>query len=484
MVDEQSLDLGIESRLDLEIGCGIGLGNFRIGIIQTDRRLDAGELLQKPGSAVIRRDLVQQFDIGGFAAADLSGVETDAPEIRLDSLEQDSRAGRIGQGDDQRSHWPFRLFPATDMVSGKGDPVLHRHAGPVRIGVDPLDIERFWNDLEPALPGADAGKRCQQRRAIDRHGENFTVCRHGPETLGAHEPQAKEAGNRIQPQVAAADIRRADQRQMMIFAIEHDLGAAGPIASDGDRGGFAAQRYPAVVLLFRFLLILRQLFELAELDAIFLVEQPHRTRTVPRPEQAHFRLGQQLQEIGMRRVQLDLDHPAGHRDDFVHGRHIIAQAAVAQFREALVQQPRHAFGGDLATVVPLRIEQPENIAEAVVGDNPAGGEGRDHAAFLVEPDQTLGDRCAHGRGSEIQAVADRIDPGIPVLDHGNAHLVLVAGIAAGAKGGECKGRRDAVQPESGTENHQGLIRRVRLGCTLEILSSQPAMRLATRLRVT
>ena len=318
------------------------------------------------------------------------------------------------------------------MVSGKGDPVLHRHAGPVRIGVDPLDIERFGNDLEPALPSADAGKRCQQRRAIDRHGENFTVCRHGPETLGAHEPQAKEAGNRIQPQVAAADIRRADQGQMMIFAIEHDLGAAGPIASDGDRGG----------------------------------------------------LGQQLQEIGMRRVQLDLDHPAGHRDGFVHGRHIIAQAAVAQFGQALVQQPRHAFGGDLATVVPLRIEQPENIAEAVVGDDPAGGEGRDHAAVLVESDQTLGDRRAHGRGSEIQAVADRIDPGISVLDHGNAHLVLVAGIAAGAEGGECKGRRDAVQPESGTENHQGLIRRVRLGCTLEILSSQPAMRLATRLRVT
>ena len=186
----------------------------------------------------------------------------------------------------------------------------------------------------------------------------------------------------------------------------------------------------------------------------------------------------------MRRVQLDLDHPAGHRDDLVHRRHVVAQAAVAQFGQALVQQPCDALGGDLATVVPLCIEQAEYIAEAIVGDDPAGGECRHHPAFLVEPDQTLGDRRAHGRGGEIQAGADRIDPRIPVLDHRDPGLILVAGIAAGTEHRQGKRSRGAVQPESCTENHQGLIRRVRLGCTLEILSSQPAIRSATRLRVT
>ena len=272
---------------------------------------------------------------------------------------------------------------------------------------------------------------------------------------------------------------------MMILAVEDDLGAARPIAGDGDRGRFAAQRYPAVVLLFfRFLLVLRRLFELAQPDAIFLVQHAHRAGAVTRPEQAHFGLGQQLQEIGVRRVKLDLDNPAGHRDDLVHRRHIIAQAAVAQLGQALVQQPGDAFGGNLATVVPLRVEQAEYIAEAVVGDDPAGGERGDHPAFLVEPDQTLGDRRAHGRGCEIQAGADRIDPRIPVLDHGDPDLILVTGIAAGAEHRQGQCCRSAAHPESCTENHQGLIRRVRLGCTLEILSSQPAIRSATRLRVT
>ena len=98
------------------------------------------------------------------------------------------------------------------MVSGIGHPVLHGHAGPVRIGIDTFDIQRFGDDLEPALPGADAGKRGQQRRAIDRHRQYFLVGRNRPETIGADKPQSEQPGNRIQPQVAAADTGGIDQR--------------------------------------------------------------------------------------------------------------------------------------------------------------------------------------------------------------------------------------------------------------------------------
>ena len=115
--------------------------------------------------------------------------------------------------------------------------------------------------------------------------------------------------------------------------------------------------------------------------------------------QRQFGLGQQLQQIGPRRDQPDLDHPAGHRHHIIDRAERVGQRVEAGPGDLLFEQPGDVAGADRATVRPVAALQPEDIAQPVVADVPAFGEARFDLAARVEPHQPLRHRIAqHGVG--------------------------------------------------------------------------------------
>jgi hypothetical protein len=98
-------------------------------------------------------------------------------------------------------------------------------------------------------------------------------------------------------------------------------------------------------------------------------------------------LGEQLEQHRHRARQADLDHPAGHRADLGDRREVEPERGTAQPADRFAERRARAFGGQLATVGPRAVAQPENEAAPVVGDDPAVGERRNHLALGVERDE-------------------------------------------------------------------------------------------------
>ena len=123
----------------------------------------------------------------------------------------------------------------------------------------------------------------------------------------------------------------------------------------------------------------------------------------------HFRLGEQLQQIGARAAQRDFQHRVGHRgDQFDAAEHRLQRVAARPARGG-AQPARDLLGGDRAAVGPGRAADPEGVAQAVVGDDPALRQRRLDLAGGVEADQPLRDRFdQEGRG-RIERLEVRVE---------------------------------------------------------------------------
>ena len=122
----------------------------------------------------------------------------------------------------------------------------------------------------------------------------------------------------------------------------------------------------------------------------------------------HFGLGEQLQEIGPRAAQADLEHAVGHRDDILdRAEHRLQRVAARPAQRGA--EPRHdLLGGDRLAVRPLGAAQAEGVAQPVVGDDPALRQRRLDLAGGVEADQALGGRLEQEGGGGV----DRLEVGV------------------------------------------------------------------------
>ena len=95
--------------------------------------------------------------------------------------------------------------------------------------------------------------------------------------------------------------------------------------------------------------------------------------------------------MGPGSLQADFEHAVGHRHDLVDRAERVLQRIVAARRDLPLEQPRDLLRGELPAVRPLDGLQPEDVAEAVVGDVPALRKARHDLARRIEPDQPLAD---------------------------------------------------------------------------------------------
>ncbi len=100
-------------------------------------------------------------------------------------------------------------------------------------------------------------------------------------------------------------------------------------------------------------------------------------------------LRQKLQEIGHRLAQANFDYAPRHRLDLIDDRQIGAQRLSTLCGNGLLQRSLGAFGSNLATIAPFAVAQPEDIAQPVVGYDPAIGQCRDDIALFVKAYQPL-----------------------------------------------------------------------------------------------
>ena len=99
--------------------------------------------------------------------------------------------------------------------------------------------------------------------------------------------------------------------------------------------------------------------------------------------------------------EADLEHVVGHRHDLVD-RAEDGPERIAAFRRRRGPKPRHDLLGGDPPAAPIRLAEPERIAQAVVGDDPALGQRGLDLAAEVEPDQALGDGFEKDCGRRIE----------------------------------------------------------------------------------
>ncbi len=113
------------------------------------------------------------------------------------------------------------------------------------------------------------------------------------------------------------------------------------------------------------------------------------------PEHRELGLSEQLEQIGARTLEPDLDHRIGHRHDLVdHGEEGRERVAAAR-RDRAAQHSRRLLGGDRRAVGPFGFAQAEDIAAAVVDHDPALGKPGLDLAGCVEAHQPLRGRVHH-----------------------------------------------------------------------------------------
>ena len=154
----------------------------------------------------------------------------------------------------------------------------------------------------------------------------------------------------------------------------------------------------------------------------------------PFASQPHFRLGEQLQQIGPRRIEADLDHPVGHRDDFGNRAKRILQAVAASGPQGAGEHPGHVARLDRPPIGPVARAQPEDIAKPVVADVPPFGQPGLDLPARIEADQPLRDVADQHLLRGGQRPGARIDDGrCLVADHQHVERVGVAITAPGKR---------------------------------------------------
>ena len=142
-----------------------------------------------------------------------------------------------------------------------------------------------------------------------------------------------------------------------------------------------------------------------------LALQAHWARAALVVGQTQFGLRQQRQQVGHRRVEIDLDDPVGHHPHIVDRRQVQPQRRARKRRQRLAQRRRGALGADRRSIGPGPVAQAEDVALPVVGHDPAIGQRGHHAAFGIEAHQPLDRRGAQhlrGRGKPRARCAEGI----------------------------------------------------------------------------
>jgi hypothetical protein len=84
-------------------------------------------------------------------------------------------------------------------------------------------------------------------------------------------------------------------------------------------------------------------------------------------------LSEQLQEIGLRLTQTDLYHSPGHGPYFVNSCEVCAKRRAPDRADRLLQCRPRRIAGQRGLVWPGSVSQTENVAQAIVRDDPAVG---------------------------------------------------------------------------------------------------------------
>ncbi len=164
---------------------------------------------------------------------------------------------------------------------------------------------------------------------------------------------------------------------------------------------------------------------------------PHRPSSPPSVRQAKLGLGQELQEFGYRPGQANFDHSPGHRADLVDGAEVVSQFTTLKPRHRLAQCGSCRLAGQRRPIGPGPVAQSEDIALAIVGDDPAVSQRGHYPALLVQADETFGRSGMDGLCRAALAVE---------LDHGDCGLVVSR--AAG---------KSQAQEECEAETHAGRL---------------------------
>ena len=135
-------------------------------------------------------------------------------------------------------------------------------------------------------------------------------------------------------------------------------------------------------------------------------DDPHRSRAARTADpaaapQREFGLGEQLEQIGAGAQQPHFDDLRRHRDDLVDRRQERGEGVARAGSDLPPQLRDDLVGGDRAAIGPLGVAEAEDVAGALIDDDPAFGEPRFDLAAGVEPHQPLCRRIEQQPGRRI-----------------------------------------------------------------------------------
>jgi hypothetical protein len=335
--------------------------------------------------------------------------------------------------------WPWTGGAARrrDGADRRGAPVGQGHRRPVGLGRSGIFLDSGRDQAGP-LGQARQPDQSRQRLAVDRHRHRPPHRRIGQRALARGEGEAEQAAGRIESERRGRWIGGLDDRQVADRTADHQIGPAGLETGNGARRPFAAQRDAGQA---RAGFLVLAALRLEHDHAPFGPRQAIGAGAGTGFDDRHFGMGEQLQEIGPRPPQADLQHLVGHRDDVVdRAEHRLQRVAACPAQRRA--EPRHdLLRRDPAAAGPVGAADAEGVAKPVVGDDPALRQRRLDLAGGVEPHQALGDGFGEIGGGRIERPqigvgqpwrpADRADRDRPGL------LLAAAGQAAG-EGGEAR----------------------------------------------
>ena len=138
-------------------------------------------------------------------------------------------------------------------------------------------------------------------------------------------------------------------------------------------------------------------------------QQGERATAFTLADKCEFGQGEQLQQVGAGGAEADLDHPVGHRDDFVDCADGVLERVEAGGTALAIEYPRDFAGVDPAPAWPVARLQTEDVAEPIIADVPAFGEASVDLTASIEPDETLRDIAEQRLVGRSRSARRRID---------------------------------------------------------------------------
>ena len=183
-----------------------------------------------------------------------------------------------------------------------------------------------------------------------------------------------------------------------------------------------------------------------------LLDAGHHRTGIGIPERhAEFGLRKEGQETRHGVAQADLDYAPRHGADVRHLGKVVAQAGASHLAQRAVEFVCHRASGQPRSVGQVEFGNPEDVALAVVRDDPAFGKTRDDLSGSIEPDEALPLCRAHelGTGRKFLSGCEKRG-GIP--DIGDIDDAVVRARSAARQKGAAKQGENAASHATGSSS--------------------------------